>query len=194
MGIIDKTDKKWLAVPDEETWASFVDRMRQAPHIQKAIELARTYQPAEGLAAELQHYILLRTQVDTTITDTHHLPRAVALLGFVQANRENVATNLVYLLDISRKLKSAWKECEAWLMLHPFMNGKKDGDRKRAVYLILQEVDDVLTDIEYLSKASETAIWSLKAAADAYTEQKQGVTTMLYAGMNTGGNPEHLER
>jgi len=184
-------DRDWLAVPADETWAEFVDRMRLAPHIQQANGLAELFTPDKSFTVELQQYMSAK-KIDKTVRTEADLPKVVALIGVIQSYRERVSSTQIGLMDMARDLKRAWKECEAWLMLHPYMNKKKDGDRKRAVHLILKELVNALGDVEHLIKAAETATWTLKQAADSYSEQKQGITTMIYSGMKTGATPEHV--
>lgn len=190
-GATSPTTVNWLAVLKDESWFDFVARVRQAPHILQANKLAKLFTPDQSFTVELQTY-LSANRLDKTIKGEEDLPKSIALIGAVQAYREKVSSTQIGLMDMARHLRRAQKECEAWVMLHPAMTGKKEADKKRAAYLVLQELDDTIGDIQHLLKAAEAATWTLKQAADSYGEQKQGITTMIYSGMRTGGNPEHL--
>jgi len=187
----DASTVNWLAVVKDEPWLDFVARVRQAPHIQQANNLAKLFTPDKSFTIELQSY-LSAERIDKTIKGEQDLPKAISLIGVVQSYREKVSSTQIGLMDMARHLRRAQKECEAWVMLHPAMKTKKEADKKRAAYLVLQELDDTIGDINHLLKAAEAAIWTLKQAADSYGEQKQGITTMIYSGMRTGVNPEHL--
>jgi hypothetical protein len=187
-------DVDWLRTIKDETWPEFVERMRQAPHLVAANQLGTTYAIDTGsYTAELQYYVAPET-IDRKVRDTTDLPKTVALMGVIQSFREKVASTQVGLIDIKRHLKKAYKPCEAWIKLHPYMKGKKDGDRKNATHLILQELVDTIDDIQMVLDACEGIVWTLKQSADTYNAQKQGLATMVHAGMHTGGNPEQVRR
>lgn len=189
---VDDTD--WLKTIPEESWLDFVERIRCAPHISQVNQLGTTYAiNVNAYTCELQYYVAPDT-IDRQVRDTTDLPKTVALMGVIQSFREKVAATQVGLLDILRHLKKAYKPCEAWIKLHPYMKGKKDGDRKNATHLILQELIDTIDDIQAVLDACEKVVWTLKQSADTYNAQKQGISTMTHAGMRTGGNPEYLRR
>lgn len=184
-------DKVWLKVYKDETWVDFIERMQKVPHIQKANRLASSYKLDQSVSGQLQQFIQAKT-LDKSVRGVEDLPKVIALLGVIQSYRETVSANMVGLMDMERHLRRVHKECESWLMLHPYLAKKKDGDRKRAVHLILQDLNDCLEDIEQMLRASEAAVWTLKQGADTFKEQRQGLQNLLYSGMGTGGNPEDV--
>lgn len=171
----------------KETLEECAERFKKVSHIQKANrkgaiwaqDLVRTTSP------EIQKYLNQGNQI-RRVRDMQDLSILIDLQGTTQAYRERVAFIKINLTDINNNINKLLTVCTSWINLQPELSPLKEKEKKSMIQFVLEDLYDASADVQSLIANCETAIWTLKSAADSYVQQKEMIQMDYYTNKKRG--------